>query len=114
MTNTSPVAVSRDPLWRGLQVVSATSWLLFAHLGLSWMMSDCMLLTPAVDQFADNVCFFALPVLTLFACLSFFFASKATRAWVWPSNIVFLILSIIPSTISAWVIVAFCATHLHQ
>ena len=87
-------------LWRGLQVVAVASW--FPLLWFALSLIGYRPANPAVMEVLTNTSVIVLPYLTLFAALSPLFDGRATRAWVWPSNMVFLVLSIGPAVVCAY------------
>jgi hypothetical protein len=87
-------------LWRFLQVMAAVSWIPLLWFALAF--TGYRPAGTAVLDALDGISLFALPYLTLFAAFSPLFDRRATRAWVVPSNITFLVLSIGPALVCGY------------
>ncbi|WP_394253527.1 hypothetical protein [Arthrobacter pityocampae] len=87
----------RGFLGRFLQIMAIGSWIPLAYFGLS-LLGYRSAGGPIVVTIGSGL-LLSPPWLTLFASLSFFVDRRATRWWVWPSNLAFLVLSIGPSVL---------------
>ncbi len=78
-------------------MLSAASWAVLLYLGLCFFVTGDIIGPDGPVFLRAGSVMLALPVLSLWAAVSFLFDETRTRAWVGPSNYIFLLLSAVPS-----------------